>query len=263
VPAANHNDLAGKELKGKVVVYLGQFGPASIDQRQAMRALFGRSRTVIEEQKALAAIGPTFSFSGGRGGQGGGRQGQSGQAGGSLPEADFTTAQSIDNPIAPAVSAQDEFYEFLFSGSDVKYAELKDKAAKREPLPAFALKNARITFNIDADYTVVRTQYTRNVVGIIEGADAKLKDTYVAYGAHYDHVGYAEGEVEQGQNGARRLGARGRVTKGAEDDRIWNGADDDGSGSVAMLDLSGMRERSAAFGVRATLRTSRLSRLIR
>jgi hypothetical protein len=30
------------------------------------------------------------------------------------------------------------------------------------------------------------------VVGIVEGSDAELKDTYVAVGAHYDHVGYAE-----------------------------------------------------------------------
>jgi hypothetical protein len=29
-----------------------------------------------------------------------------------------------------AVSAQDEFFEFLFSGADVKYAELKEKASK-------------------------------------------------------------------------------------------------------------------------------------
>jgi Zn-dependent M28 family amino/carboxypeptidase len=60
----------------------------------------------------------------------------------------------------------------------------------------------------------------------------------VAFGAHYDHVGYAEGEVTRDDNGARRAGAPGRVTKGAEDDRIWNGADDDGSGTVAVMALA-------------------------
>ena len=39
-------------------------------------------------------------------------------------------------------------------------------------------------------------------------------------------------------SGARRAGAVGRVTPGAEDDRIWNGADDDGSGTVAIMALA-------------------------
>ena len=120
----------------------------------------------------------------------------------------------------------------------MKYAELKDKASKGEPLPGFTLKNVRLTFNIDAKYQVVRTQYTHNVVGIIEGSDPKLKDTYVAFGAHYDHVGYAEGEVSQGANGPLRSGARGRVTAGAIDDRVWNGADDDGSGTVTIMGMA-------------------------
>src|SRR5262249_4670223 len=92
--------------------------------------------------------------------------------------------------------------------------------------------------NLDADYHVIRTRYTRNVVGIIEGADPKLKDTYVAFGAHYDHVGYAEGEVQKTDKGARLLGPKGKVTAGHEDDRIWNGADDDGSGTVSILGVA-------------------------
>src|SRR5262249_40732674 len=43
-----------------------------------------------------------------------------------------------------------------------------------------------------------------------------------------------------GPNGQRRLGvpAGGRVKEGAVDDRIWNGADDDGSGTVALMALA-------------------------
>jgi hypothetical protein len=122
--------------------------------------------------------------------------------------------------------------------SDVKYAELKDKASKGEPIPGFALKNVRITFNTDAKYQVVRTQYTHNVVGIIEGSDPKLKDTYVAFGAHYDHVGYFEGEPGQAPNAQRGIRPPGRVTAGAENDRIWNGADDDGSGTVTIMGMA-------------------------
>lgn len=59
---------------------------------------------------------------------------------------------------------------------------------------------------------------TQNVIAIWEGSDPVLKDEMVAIGAHYDHVG-------------TNPNARG-------DDKIWNGADDDGSGTVAVLSIA-------------------------
>ena len=228
----DRSDYTGKNVKGKLVVYLGTQAPNGVEPRQAFRALFSRGRTATDQEGAVAAIGPEVVFPGGpRGGGGqestGGRQNQ-------LPEPDFTTVQRLDVPQAPTAAAKDEFFDFLFSGADVKYADLKQKATAKEALPSFALKNVRITFNLDADYQVVRTQYTRNVIGIVEGSDPKLKDTYVAFGAHYDHVGYAEGEVV---NGKRQGRSPGRVTEGAVEDRIWNGADDDGSAHYRMFGI--------------------------
>jgi hypothetical protein len=155
-----------------------------------------------------------------------------------LPAPDFTTVQRLDQPIPPNVTTSDAFFELLFSEAPTKYDELKRRAAAQEPLPAFRLDGVKLTFNVDADYQVVRTQLAHNVVATVEGSDAQLKNTYVAFGAHYDHVGYAEGEVVTGDSGVRRLGAPGRVTPGTESDRIWNGADDDGSGTVALLALA-------------------------
>ncbi|MFY9572681.1 MAG: M28 family peptidase, partial [Blastocatellia bacterium] len=247
-PLAHHNDYAGKNLRGKVAVWIGSTGPKGLEARQYFRALGGRSRYATEQQGAAASIGVAGSFRRGQGagGQGQNNQGQNqgqGQSGGPPPGgsqsgggqtdgSEFTTVQRLDNPIPPALTGQDEFFEFLFAGAEVKYAELKEKATKGEPLPGFALKNVRITFNIDANYQTSRTQYTRNVVGIIEGSDARLKDSYVAFGAHYDHVGYNEGESSQAANAPRGLRPPGRVTDGASGDRVWNGADDDGSGTV-------------------------------
>lgn len=59
--------------------------------------------------------------------------------------------------------------------------------------------------------------YTQNVVGIVEGSDPVLKDEYIAIGAHYDHLG---------------MKATG------SGDRIYNGADDDGSGTVSILNIA-------------------------
>ncbi len=258
-PLAKHNDYEGKNVKGKTVVFLGNTPPKGMESGAYRRALGGRSRYATEQEGAVASIGVASGFRGGGGGQRPGAQGPGGQGpGGQGPGAqgqggppgggqfgrgqadgsDFTTVQRLDAATPPAATGQDDFFDFLFSGSDLKYAELKDKASKGEPLPEFTIKNVRITFNIDATYQIVRTQYTHNVVGIIEGSDPKLKDTYVAFGAHYDHVGYAEGEVIQGTSGPIRSGARGRVTAGAADDRVWNGADDDGSGTVTIMGMA-------------------------
>jgi hypothetical protein len=226
-PQAKHNDYEGKNVKGKAVIYLGSNGPKGLGT-EFRRALFGRARYATEQREAVASVGVG-------GGGFGGRQGGPGGRGGA-EQPDFVTTQRLDHQTPPAVTAQDDFFEFLFSNADVKYAELKEKAAKQEPLPSFTLKGVKLSFNLDADYQVIRTQPTRNVVGMIEGTDPKLKDSYVLFSAHYDHVGYAEGEVAQGA----RQGAGGgmRVKEGAVEDRIWNGADDDGSGTVTVLGLA-------------------------
>jgi hypothetical protein len=148
---------------------------------------------------------------------------------------DFTTTQRLDMPTLPAITGSDAFFEFLFSKAPLRYEDLKRKATDQDALPTFHLDGVTITFNMDTDYTVVRTQLTQNVVGIVEGTDPHLKSTYLAFGAHYDHVGYAQTEVDAD---GRRPSPPGRVTAGAADDRIWNGADDDGSGTVALMALA-------------------------
>lgn len=76
---------------------------------------------------------------------------------------------------------------------------------------------------------------TRNCVGLLEGSDPKLKDEVVVIGAHFDHVG---------RKGHHTGGQIGRATK---DDVIWNGADDNGSGTTTVLGtlkiLSALKER--------------------
>jgi peptidase M28-like protein len=58
---------------------------------------------------------------------------------------------------------------------------------------------------------------TRNVVGVIRGRDEKLKDEVVLLTAHMDHIG---------------------MRPGMSGDNIFNGADDDASGCVAVLQLA-------------------------
>lgn len=82
-------------------------------------------------------------------------------------------------------------------------------------------------FEFTSFYTGNRKLKTQNVVGLLEGTDPKLKKEIVVVGAHFDHVG-KDGE-------GRHLGRMGRAT---EDDGIWNGADDNGSGTTCVLGLA-------------------------
>ena len=75
--------------------------------------------------------------------------------------------------------------------------------------------------------TEVSLQPTRNVVGLIEGSDPKLKKEFVVVGGHYDHVGY----MKQHKEG---------------EDYIYNGADDNASGTSAVLAIA------KAFGAAKT-----------
>ena len=61
--------------------------------------------------------------------------------------------------------------------------------------------------------------YSQNVLGVIEGTDPKLKSEFVLLSAHYDHVG-------TGKNGHNTYSAQ---------DSIFNGARDNGIGTVAVL----------------------------
>jgi len=81
------------------------------------------------------------------------------------------------------------------------------------------------TVNFEGALAPAETSYTWNVVGVLPGRDAKLAKEAVLLSAHMDHIG-----VGTGQTG----------------DQIYNGADDDASGVVAVLELA----RSLGTGVR-------------
>jgi hypothetical protein len=228
-PGANYSDLAGKDYRGAAVVFLGTAGPQALDSDISRRLMGGRGRWLTEQLKAAAAIGPQRESPPPQ------TQENAGNGSARQPRPDFTTTQRLDQPIAPAATANDALLQFLFSRSPVKYEELKRKAEAREPLTGFRLEGVTLTFNLDTDYEVLRTQLTQNIVAIVEGSDPQLRSSYVAMGAHYDHVGYADLELTAD---AKRPSAPGPVTPGAEADRIWNGADDDGSGTVALMALA-------------------------
>jgi Peptidase family M28 len=232
--------------------------PTAVEQSlaQAQEALQKATEAVQQAQAQFTGRGAAGR--GGFGGRGGGRA--------VLPAADLTSVQRPDSPVPPQFTADETFFEALFAGSNVKFSEITARAAKGEPLTAVSIPT-KVTITIDNTFEVVSEQLTRNVVGMVEGSDPTLKNTYVLFGAHLDHIGYsqtggggqptpsacrARSEASQAmvtgagkplQNQGRRGGGRGAPAPAPakpfdERDIISNGADDDGSGSVAMMAIA-------------------------
>ncbi len=180
-----------------------------------------------EGREAYAAAHPDAN-AGGRGGRGGFGAGGGG---------------TVNVTVTPAVAA-------ALLGKPVAQAAKGDKGGSA---------------TIDLKFETVAAP-TRNVVAILPGTDPKLKNEYVVIGAHSDHIGInqqnppVEHDSLKAYNMVARVeGAdtRQAVTPTAEQwarinqlkdslrkvypprvDSISNGADDDGSGSVSILEIA-------------------------
>ena len=112
---------------------------------------------------------------------------------------------------------------FKFAGQD--YQQLKARARTREFTPVPLKLTASMSFK-----QAVRTIDSQNVVAKLTGSDPVLKNEYVVYDAHWDHLG------------------RGNPVNG---DDIYNGALDNASGVALLIEIAravqeGARPRRSA-----------------
>jgi Zn-dependent M28 family amino/carboxypeptidase len=129
--------------------------------------------------------------------------------------AKFQTQQQAP-PSLPSVVVSPDVVNSLFTGErEAASSILNATNAAALPAPFAFSDDKKVTLSAGNTTETIPTQ---NVVAIWEGSDPKLKEEYVALGAHYDHVG----------SGCPPIG----------NDRICNGADDDGSGTTALLAIA-------------------------
>jgi Zn-dependent M28 family amino/carboxypeptidase len=119
----------------------------------------------------------------------------------------------------------------LFQGESSDGSAVDKAISDKTPLSAFDL-NASKKVTLTAATKIERTP-TQNVVAIFEGSDPVLKNEYVAVGAHYDHLGIA--------------------TRPVNGDSIYNGADDDGSGTTALIGMAEALSHAKRRPKRSTL----------
>jgi hypothetical protein len=118
----------------------------------------------------------------------------------------------------PSIVISPEMANILFAGERQSASGIFNASSSSGATPpsSFLLNDQKkITMTVANSTEIVPTQ---NVVAVWEGSDPVLKAEYVALGAHYDHVG----------SGCPPNGT----------DTICNGADDDGSGTTALLGMA-------------------------
>jgi hypothetical protein len=135
------------------------------------------------------------------------------------------------NPDIPVFYVKPEVAQALFQGEKADGSAVLRTIADKKPMPAFELSpEKKVTL---AASTKVERVMTQNVVAIFEGRDPQLKQEYVAFGAHYDHLGVA--------------------TRPINGDSIYNGADDDGSGTVSLISMAEALSKAKRRPKRSTL----------
>jgi len=93
-----------------------------------------------------------------------------------------------------------------------------------KPATAGEERSVSVEFAAPEDRKVL----VKNVVGILRGSDARLKNSCVLLTAHYDHIG------------TKATAGRTANPEAKQDssDQIFNGANDDGSGTVSVIEIA-------------------------
>ena len=213
IPEANYDDLAGLDLKDKVVVIVSG-SPAGIRTEVA-----SHHQSTAERWKALRAAG-------------------------AIGIVNIPNPASMDIPwsrmslsrLRPSMALADSQFDDtageqlaltfnpekadqLFEGSGHSFNEIAELAKERKPLPRFPLK-ASIRAKAKVEKKNVESA---NVVGKLPGSDPQRKNEYVVLTAHLDHLGI--GEPING-------------------DRIYNGAMDNAAGCAVLLDIAASLQKS-------------------
>ena len=213
IPEQNYDDLAGLDLKGKVVVI---FAGSTAETPSALSAHYQSAGERWKSLRAAGVIGviaipnpasmdipwsrmtanrthPSMALAD--------------------PQFDETEGLKLSMTVNPASA------EKFFAGSGHTFAEIAALGKDRKPLPRFPL-----AVSIQAKAKIEKKAVeSANVIAKLPGSDPALKDEYVVLSAHVDHLG---------------IGAP------INGDKIYNGAMDNASGDAVLLDVAASLKKS-------------------
>lgn len=197
-PDQKHDDYANLDVQGKIVL-LASGVPKGVDDARLTTEQRGEPAA-----RAHGAVGVltllSARFANALAGQG--------RSFGARPR--VSLAKDSEDSL-PAVALMPDVANKLLAlvGTDPeKVSSAEQAGAELQPRQL----DAQAEMKIAVEATRITTQ---NVVAVLPGTDAKLKDEYVAFSAHYDHL-----------------------QTSAQTGKIYPGADDDGSGTTSVLTIA-------------------------
>jgi hypothetical protein len=200
----HHDDYAGLDVTGKVVLVLRK-NPGWREVRHA--SFMGKLEAAAKAGAAalLLCNNPATSAQAGRDVLGHWSAGLGAPAGsGPIPYA-FVSQDVASRLLAPTGRSLEQLEAALRKDGPCSQAPAGVRVRLRTALATVAEANAR------------------NVVGFLPGRDPRVAHEVVVLGAHYDHVG---------------LGLFGSTGGAAAAGQVHNGADDNGSGTAALMELA-------------------------
>ena len=225
-PHLGHDDYRNAEVRGKIALILdhepGERDPQSpFDGVATSDASTGWRKAVYAQNAgaiALLIVSDVHNHSGERNFEGAARNAWPAEP----PRIRrFTLQEWTERVRIPVVQISPALAEALL-GSNRTLEHLAKPAESKGGAAATALGNAEVEVTASVERHTIPD---RNVVALLEGADPKLKDEIVIVCAHYDH-------------------------DGADGTRILNGADDDGSGIIGLLEIAEAFVEAARTGKR-------------
>lgn len=209
-PEENWDDYKGVDVSGKIIIVKNS-DPANDPDRFAgdARLYYGRWTYKYEIAQKLGAAGvliihttPTAGYPWAVVANSFGRERFF-----IMPEGDERAATQIQGWLSSRASQQ------LFEAAGLDLIQLMEDAESPDFQPV-SLGNLRASIDLTATY---RSINAKNVIGVLPGRDPILKDEYLVFSAHHDHLG---------------------VGTPIDGDSIYNGALDNASGVSAMLNIA-------------------------
>ena len=228
-PEYKWDDYKGIDVKGKAVMILAgdppipdPADPSKLDPKMFLGpelSFYGRpgSKADLAYAHGASAVITLQGGGAGRGGRGvGGRGGNAPRGGAGAGPNRFIVREAMTvrdaastKHIAATVSLNNDKATELFAAAGQDLAQLRASALSRDFKPVL-LQKASIAVHAKNE---VRQINSANVVAKIEGSDPTLRNEYVIYSGHWDHLGH------QGDN-------------------IFHGASDNASGTAGVLELA-------------------------
>lgn len=203
-PKLHYDDYKGLDVTGKFVVVMRNTPEYDNPHSQFDKFASLRSKAALAKEKG--AVGIIF-------------------VNGHFPEDSADDLMKLKYDRAGGVKdfsvihVKRSFVDDLFASENRDFTK-HQKTMKDSTSPAsFVFKNASAMVSTGIEEVETKTV---NVCGYLEGTDPKLKNEYLVIGAHFDHLG---------------MGGDGSLYKG-KDEQVHNGADDNASGTAAVMELA-------------------------